>query len=33
MVTLIPYVADLLITGDDHLIDQWKKDLIREFEM
>ena len=24
---------DLLITGDDHLIDQCKKDLIKEFEM
>ena len=33
MVILILYVDDLLITGDDHLIDQCKKDLIREFEM
>ena len=30
---LILYVDDLLITGDDHLIDQCKKDLIREFDM
>lgn len=33
MVILILYVDDLLITGDDHLIVQCKKDLIREFEM
>lgn len=33
IVILILYVDDLLITGDDHLIDQCKKDLIREFEM
>ena len=33
MVILILYVDDLLITGDDHLIDQCKKDLTREFEM
>ena len=33
MVILILYVDDLLITGYDHLIDQCKKDLIREFEM
>ena len=33
MVILILYVNDLLITGDDHLIDQRKKDLTREFEM
>ena len=33
MVILILYVDDLLIIGDDHLIDQCKKDLTREFEM
>ena len=33
MVILIVYVDDLLITGDDHLIDQCKKDLTREFKM
>ena len=33
MVILILYVDDLLITGDDHLIYQCKKDLIIEFEM
>ena len=33
MVILILYVDDLLITGDDHLINQCKKDLITEFEM
>ena len=33
MIILILYVDDLLIIGDDHLIDQCKKDLIREFEM
>ena len=33
MIILILYVDDLLITGDDHLIDQCKKDLTREFEM
>ena len=32
-IILILYVDDLLIIGDDHLIDQCKKDLIREFEM
>lgn len=33
MIILILYVDDLLITSDDHLIDQCKKDLIREFDM
>ena len=33
MVILILYVGDLLITDDNHLIDQCKKDLTREFEM
>ena len=33
MIILILYVDDLLTTGDDHLIDQCKKDLIKEFEM
>ena len=32
-IILILYVDDLLITGDDHLIDQYKKDLIKEFDM
>ena len=32
MIILILYVDDLLITGDDHLI-ECKKDLIRQFEM
>ena len=33
MIILILYVDDLLITYNDNLIDQCKKDLIREFEM
>ena len=33
MIILILYVDDLLITGDDHLIDQCKKNLTGEFEM
>ena len=33
MIILILYVDDLLITGDDNLIHQCRKDLIREFEM
>ena len=33
MIILILYVDDLLITGDDHLIDQCKKGLIKEFDM
>ena len=33
MVIPILYVDDLLIRGDDHLIDQCKKDLTREFKM
>lgn len=33
MLILILYVDDLLITGNDHLIDQCKKDLSKEFDM
>lgn len=33
MLILILYVDDLLITGENHLIDQCKKDLSKEFDM
>lgn len=33
MLILILYVDDLLITGEDHLIDQCKKELSKEFDM
>lgn len=33
MLILILYVDDLLITGEDHLINQYKKELISEFDM
>ena len=33
MLILILYVDDLLITGEEHLINQCKKDLASEFEM
>jgi len=33
MVILVLYVHDLLITGDDNLIEKCKQDLIAEFEM
>ena len=30
---LLLYIDDLFITGGEHLIDAWKKDLVSEFEM
>ena len=33
MSTLVLYVDDLLITGDDKLIEKCKQDLIAEFEV
>ena len=33
MLIMVLYVDDLLITGEDHLIENCKQDLISEFEM
>ena len=33
MIILVLYVDDLLITGEDHIIEKCKQDLIIEFDM